>query len=108
MQLAYSNIIDWVHGDATVSQQHALALLTQESRQRVLRLLTDYQDFKLSFGYSDEDFDGMHAADFTPRRWHPKALDYGAWIALAPSMDEAIQKAEDKMHQLFTLYNQEG
>ncbi len=108
MIVSFSSVIDWNLNSRTVSEEEALAGLTEASRQRVERLLAEYAWCKLSFGYSDEDAPGEHWADFTPRRCHPLARDYGRWITQASTMDEAIAQAEGRFHNLMAVYTMEG
>ena len=91
MFIAYSNIIDWVMDDGTVTEDDALGALPEECRAVIRRVLAEGEDYKLSFGYSDED--GLFQADFTPRRHHPQCRNYGAWIVHGTSPTEAIMQA---------------
>jgi hypothetical protein len=92
MELAYSNVIDWVLNDASVTAEVALQTLPHECQSLVMDTLIEGEAYKLSFGFSDTD--GVYVADFTPRRGHRLALQYEQWMTIGGSAYDAIYHAK--------------
>ena len=60
------------------------------------KFLEEYADkYKMSFGLSYSSIIDW-VADFTPRRNHPKAREYGLWQGTGGTREEAILAALDE------------